>query len=99
MYLAKKKRSNKNKASYTLFYNNKICLLRVDTYGNNAPHINSDGTIIPAKTPHIHIFDEQSGDHDAMPLPSSFKNADDIIETLVNFLKYCNIDTNGVRIL
>lgn len=29
MYLAKKKRSNKNKASYTLFYSNKICLTMV----------------------------------------------------------------------
>lgn len=90
---------NPNKSSYTLIYSNKVVLIRVDL-NYNSPHINpNDHTILPANTPHIHIYDEEHYDGIAYPLPSEFSHTDDIVQTLYDFLSYSNvINLNQLRI-
>lgn len=62
-------------------------LLRLDIDG--PPHTNPDGTTMPC--PHLHTYREGYGDKWAAPLPADFKNPTDLVETLRDFLKYCNV--------
>jgi hypothetical protein len=85
-----------NKCSYSERYKNAIILLRIDNDGR--PHINPDGQEVPC--PHLHIYRE--GDHDrwAYPLPDSFSNSPDLIQTFIDLLNYSNvINTNNLHII
>ena len=62
-------------------------LVRVDIDG--PPHENPDGTVVPC--PHIHEYREGFGDKWARPLPVSFTNPSDLVVTLRDFLKFCNV--------
>lgn len=64
-----------------------IILLRLDLAG--PPHMNPDGEMITG--PHLHIYREGFGDRFAEPLPQLFDDPDNKFNTLVQFLRYCNI--------
>lgn len=65
-----------------------IPLLRLDVGG--PPHRNPDDTEIPS--PHLHIYREGFGDKYAIPIPEiEFKDITDSRQTLVDFMKRCNI--------
>lgn len=87
---AYKGKKDPRKASYRLIYAGNIILIRVDL-GDRSPHINPDGEIIPAMTPHIHIFREGFEDRTAYPLPSEFKDSNDLIQSLKDFLSYAKV--------
>ena len=91
MRVANGNHPGRHKTTYNLFYSG-YQLLRLDTYGNGI-HINDDGTIIPARTPHIHIYDANEHDHDhhAFLLPDLFTNTKDDIRTLLDFLSYASV--------
>jgi len=63
-------------------------LLRLDV--NGPPHENPDGQEIPC--PHLHVYREGYGTKWASPLPSDFTDTSDLVETLRDFLTYCNVD-------
>lgn len=80
----------RHKATYNLFYEG-YQILRLDTYGTGV-HTNPDGTIIPAHTPYIHIYDESYGDRCAFYIKNSdFSNPVNLIQTLLDFLAYANV--------
>lgn len=86
-------RSQKNsrKVSYRIIYDAYNTLVRIDTQDATS-HRNPDGKIIiPPYQPHIHIYTEGYKDKFAYPLPSSFGNADDIIQLFMEFLSYSNV--------
>ena len=88
-----------SKNYFTLLYRKSTPLLRVDTDGPGV-HYNSDGTIIPPHTPHIHIFDDKTRGHDALRLPDSFSSPQDGLKTFMDFLRYINImDLDSVQII
>ncbi len=62
-------------------------LLRLDIDG--PPHTNPDGAEVPC--PHLHTFQEGFGDKWAAPLPVEFTNPTDLVQTLIEFLKYANV--------
>lgn len=68
-------------------------LLRLDIDGPT--HENPDGVEVPC--PHLHICREGYGDGWAYPVPlpaGDFRNTSDIVDVLVEFLRYCRfIDT------
>lgn len=76
------------KCNYNILYA-PYPLVRVDL-GHNV-HTNPDGGKI--QCPHIHIYKEGYELKWAYPLPPLFKNPDDLIITLSNFMDYCNIIT------
>lgn len=82
-------RGNKNplKCNYNMLVKSSTVLLRVDTH--QTIHINPDGAEIPA--PHLHIYQEGYGDSFAYPLPESFRDSSNLVETLRNFLSYSNV--------
>lgn len=89
---------NPNKATYTLRYNDNIMLIRVDI-GYGGMHTNPDGTTLEPNTPHIHIYNEKYGDKIAHPLPKEFSHTGDIVQTLIDFLKYSHIiNVNQIKI-
>jgi hypothetical protein len=63
-------------------------LLRLDVDG--PPHTNPDGTEVP--TPHLHVYREGYGDKWALPLPAAFTDTGNLVNTLREFLRYCNVD-------
>lgn len=65
-----------------------VVLVRLDLSGR--PHKNPDGEDIPV--PHLHIFREGFGDKWAIPPPKEyFGNLADIVQTLDDFMGFCNI--------
>jgi len=65
-----------------------VILVRLDIGGS--PHRNPDNEEIPPN--HIHIYKEGYDDKWAYPIPiERFRNIQDILETLQNFMMYCNI--------
>ena len=65
-----------------------VILVRLDLHG--APHRNPNDEEIP--TPHIHLYREGFGDKWAYPVPlDKFTDLDDLYNTLVEFMSYCNI--------
>ena len=72
------------KCTYQGRYQKDVILLRLDVDGPE--HTNPDGTILP-KT-HLHIYREGFGDRFAIGLPSDINNTNDLIQTLIDFLKY-----------
>lgn len=90
---------NSKKVSYTLLYQGRIVLIRVDLNYNSPHQTTVDGELMPANTPHIHFYDEEHYDKIAHPLPSKFSHTDDIVQTLYDFLSYSNvINLNDLRI-
>jgi hypothetical protein len=63
-------------------------LLRLDLDG--PPHENPDGAEVPC--PHLHVYREGFGDKWAIPVPSDFTDTTDLVRTLQDFLRYCNVD-------
>ena len=65
-----------------------IPLVRLDLGG--APHRNPDDTEV--SSPHLHIYREGYGARWAVPVPAeNFTNTSDLMQTLVEFMRYCNI--------
>ena len=62
-------------------------LLRLDIDGPT--HENPDGVEVP--TPHLHIYREGFADKWAIPAPAEFTNTSDLVKTLREFLRYCNV--------
>ncbi len=65
-----------------------IILYRLDVDG--PPHRNPDGEEIPC--PHLHIYRQGYGDKWAVAAPpESFPNTADLLATLDDFMKVCNV--------
>ena len=65
-----------------------VVLARLDVGG--PPHRNPDGHEVPA--PHLHIYREGFGDKWAAPVPKEgFANVADLLQTLRDFMVYCNV--------
>lgn len=65
-----------------------VILVRLDFGGQ--PHRNPDGQEIPS--PHLHVYREGYGDKWAVPiLTQDFTNIADLWQSLMDFMKYCNI--------
>jgi len=62
-------------------------LLRLDVDG--PPHQNPDGEEMPS--PHLHVYREGYGDKWAVPVPAEFTDTSDLVCTLRDFMKYCNV--------
>lgn len=62
-------------------------LARIDLAGGT--HRNPDGQELSC--PHIHLYREGYNDQWAYPLPKDFSKPDDLCQTLIDFLEYCNI--------
>lgn len=63
----------------------KICMLHT-----NAPHKNSDGTLIDA--PHLHLYKEGTTNFDAIPFGEFLKDKDKIDQCIFDFLSYCSVE-------
>ena len=66
-----------------------VVLARIDLGGS--PHRNPDDAEIPC--PHMHVYREGFGDKWAYALPANFTSAQDVWQTLKEFMAYCNIVT------
>ncbi|NQU21722.1 MAG: hypothetical protein HQ567_10595 [Candidatus Nealsonbacteria bacterium] len=62
-------------------------MLRLDVDG--PPHQNPDGEEMPS--PHLHVYREGYGDKWAVPVPAEFTDTSDLVCTLRDFMKYCNV--------
>ncbi|MHC4181155.1 MAG: DUF6978 family protein [Planctomycetota bacterium] len=62
-------------------------LLRLDIDG--PPHENPDGEEVPS--PHLHVYREGYGDKWAVPVPPEFSSTSDLVQTLQDFMQYCNV--------
>ena len=90
---------NPSKSTYILFYEKRFLLLRLDTYGSGV-HTNPDGSTIPPHTPHIHIYDENHGDHQAYLLPELFSDPQNAVQTLLDFFEYTHVvDVDKIQIV
>lgn len=76
-----------SKCTYQERYAHVEILLRLDIDG--PPHQNPDGETIPC--PHLHVFREGFGTKYAVPLPTAFSDPTDLVQTLKEFLKFCNV--------
>lgn len=72
------------KCTYQGRYQRDTPLLRLDVGG--ADHMNPDGQIIRGN--HLHIYREGYGDSFAIVAPPDISNADDLFQTLIDFLVY-----------
>lgn len=87
-YINRKGQYNLKKCTYISRYNNSYNLLRLDIDG--PPHDNPDGTTV--KCPHIHIYKEGYNLAWAYPLSTKITtNTKDLIQVLIDFLKYNNV--------
>lgn len=85
-------RIRKDKYTLQLRYGKDKGLIRIDVGGPD--HTNPDGTIVHC--PHIHMQKDDNSKWDAWAysIPQVFGNVNDRIDTLKQFLVYCN--TNNV---
>ena len=93
----------RDKYQVALLYKKSFVLMRVDT-GASGVHYNTDQTVIPPNTPHLHYYNEniehENKCHDAIILPEQFANPSDAIQLLRDFLEYINIvDIEDVQIV
>ncbi|MCB5270478.1 MAG: hypothetical protein LHW56_01380 [Candidatus Cloacimonetes bacterium] len=65
---------------------NVIILARLDTMGK---HTNPDGNSLTGS--HLHLYREGYGDRWAYPVPAQFTNLANLLLTVDEFMKYCNI--------
>jgi hypothetical protein len=71
-----------------------VILARLDI--DTRPHRNPDGEELNG--PHLHLYREGYGDKFAIPIPELFTNPSDCMQTLREFMGYCNIvDAPNVR--
>jgi len=42
-------------------------------------------------SPHLHVYREGYGDKWAVPVPAEFTDTSDLVCTLRDFMKYCNV--------
>ncbi|MBP2665749.1 MAG: hypothetical protein H6Q76_729 [Firmicutes bacterium] len=86
-----------SRCAYQNRYRNDIILLRLDVNGRR--HTNPDGEVIPC--PHLHIYRDGARDYWAVPLDMSrFPRPDDLVGTMVDFLRFCNVtNLNEIRSL
>nr|DAE61445.1 MAG TPA: hypothetical protein [Caudoviricetes sp.] len=88
-------KGRKTKYNISLLYRKRTLLLRVDTDGPG-DHWNSDDSVIPRHTPHLHFYNEnlpkENRCHDAIPLPGAFRSPEDGILLLKDFLAYIHIE-------
>jgi len=81
-------RINLAKGTYQNRARQVVVLVRLD-YGG-APHRNPDDQEVAS--PHIHLYREGYGDKWAYPIPAErFPNIDQPWETLLDFMRYCNV--------
>lgn len=86
-------RQKPKKATFQTRHNKTTILLRVDIEG--PPHDNPDGEEIPC--PHIHIYREGYDDKWAIHLDKEIKtNTSDLIQVLIDFFTYNNINNRQV---
>ena len=78
----------KNKIKYQERFNKDVILVRLDL--NGPPHTNPDGTIVSGN--HLHIVQDEYDDRFAIEIPEGLIDETDRIQTLINFLKYCNVE-------
>ena len=65
-----------------------VVLARLDVGG--APHRNPDDEVIGC--PHLHLYREGYDDRWAFPVPPGrFSNVSDAVQTLQDFMDYCNV--------
>ena len=83
----RKGRLKLSKCTYQERYAVVEILIRLDIDG--PPHQNPDGAELPC--PHIHIFREGAGTKWSYPLPPEFTDTSDLVKTLREFLRYCNV--------
>ncbi len=76
------------KCSYQERYAVVEILLRLDVGG--PPHENPDSSVVPC--PHLHVYREGYADKWANALPPAFTKPSDLVKTLQDFLRYCNVD-------
>lgn len=79
-------------------YQKDVPLLRLDI--NGPDHTNPDGETICGS--HLHIYREGYGDKYAFPVPPSIPNTDDLIQALIDFLKYfktTNVDSLAIEMV
>lgn len=76
-----------SKCTFQNRYRNDIILLRLDIDGS--PHTNPDGMTLTGN--HIHIYQEGYGDSWAYPIPDIFTDTKNLLNTLIEFLKYCKV--------
>jgi hypothetical protein len=80
---------NIKKCTFQTRYQKSVVLLRIDIEGS--PHTNPDGQSI--QCPHLHIFREGYGTSWAFPLSKYIPTkVDDLIQVLIDYLKYNNIN-------
>lgn len=75
------------KCTYQKRYRTCITLLRLDVDGS--PHTNPNGEVILGS--HFHIYKEGFGDAWAYPIPKVITDPSNLIQTLIDFLKYCKV--------
>ena len=75
------------KATYQNRVHSSIVLLRLDIGG--PPHANPDGAEV--ECPHLHVYKEGYGATWAYPIPEGFTNLADLLQTLKDFMQYCNV--------
>lgn len=81
------------KCTYQERYNKHFPLIRLDI-SENSFHRNPDGKKI--KGSHIHIYEEGYDMRKAYKIPDGIiKDKNDIIQTLIDFLEYCNVEEYG----
>ncbi|TFI67833.1 hypothetical protein CKN63_03265 [Carnobacterium divergens] len=98
LIINRKGRERSDCLSYLMFSESKGILVRLDMTG--PPHTDRYG--IDIDTPHVHIFDEEHNDGKFVePLATiTDKNIKgELIESLVVFFKYLNIDLTDIIIM
>jgi hypothetical protein len=80
-------RINLKKQKYQNRAREAVVLVRLDL---GSPHRNPDGTEVGV--PHIHLYKEGFADKWAYTIPDGvFKNLDDPMQILADFMTYCNV--------
>lgn len=81
-------RINRLRIKYQTMARKVFILVRLELDGPT--HQNPDGEEVP--TPHIHMYKEGFGDKWAYPISKqSFTNIEDPVQSLKDFMNYCNI--------
>ncbi|MDE2758781.1 MAG: hypothetical protein OXH90_00580 [Paracoccaceae bacterium] len=88
----KKSRHVLLRGTYQNRWRKSVILARLDFGGR--PHRNPDGEEID--TPHLHLYREGFGDKWAFPVPFDISVPFDLWQTLMNFMRFCNIIENRI---
>ena len=77
----------KDKLTLQERYGKDVVLVRLDI--NGPPHTNPDGETVSGN--HIHIIKDGYDDKFAYDIPTDLVDADDNIQTMINFFQYCKV--------